>query len=165
MVNGPYYTDRETPPEPRVKEEISQPVWGGIIAAIITRVADGSFAYSFPLTCSKTGLKYACDELSFSLALKARIRNMEWPLNPNKTPPVLDILDLIEFCFDAVAEAEEYTPRVTLADLTEFMPKERPCHKHLQFDNEEGEESFRADINYIFARNGIAYELNEEGRV
>lgn len=38
-------------------------------------------------------------------------------------------------------------------------------HYHLSFDEAEGKANFRAEINRIFERNGIAYELAESGQV
>jgi hypothetical protein len=36
-------------------------------------------------------------------------------------------------------------------------------HYHLTFDPHNGRLDFRNDVNPIFARNGIAYELTEDG--
>lgn len=36
-------------------------------------------------------------------------------------------------------------------------------HYHLEFDCSAGKEEFRLNVNSIFARNGISYELEEDG--
>ncbi|MEX1013650.1 MAG: hypothetical protein WDZ80_00630, partial [Candidatus Paceibacterota bacterium] len=38
-------------------------------------------------------------------------------------------------------------------------------HHHLKFDVEIGKEKFRDRINRIFSRNGIAYELQDNGKI
>ena len=38
-------------------------------------------------------------------------------------------------------------------------------HHHLSFDREAGRSDFRARIERLFARNGLAYELRENGQV
>ena len=70
-------------------------------------------------------------------------------------PQTVDILDLIEFCWKNIAHAQPkpggYHP---------FFD-----HDHLQFDVEEGQKKFREKINEIFSRNGLAYELKENGQI
>jgi hypothetical protein len=69
------------------------------------------------------------------------------------TPPTLAVLDLIEFCFDNVSKPS-----------SEFYHSYYR-HHHLTYDQELGKEEFRDKINLIFARNGLAYELEEEGTI
>lgn len=38
-------------------------------------------------------------------------------------------------------------------------------HHHLTFDIEVGRAAFRADVNRILARNGVAFELGEDGEI
>ncbi len=38
-------------------------------------------------------------------------------------------------------------------------------HYHLQFDIEAGQDEFRDDVNRILRRNGLAYELTEQGSI
>ena len=70
------------------------------------------------------------------------------------TPPsTLDTLDLIEFCWKNVGNPIE-------SNYHSFFQ-----HNHLKFDIEAGRSEFQADVNTIFRRNGIAYELTELGRI
>jgi hypothetical protein len=168
MVNGPYYSDRQGSTQPRIKEGISPTTWGGIIAAIDTRFENGSFGERFPLICQRTSLAYGCNQRNFVAALKSRIPNLEWPLNPSKVPDTLDVLDLLEFCYDAVGQVEEVVEEPSLDEVIQRLGSifpDKPCHRHIQFSVEEGEDDFREEINYIFARNGVAYEFDEEGYI
>ncbi len=38
-------------------------------------------------------------------------------------------------------------------------------HYHLTFDQLSGQEEFRATVNRIFARNGVAFEMLSNGRI
>lgn len=148
-----YYSDREQGPQPCIKEEISNEAWGGIIAAINTRINDGSFGYRYPETCSDGNLPYGCDRYAFSMALKAEIHEIPWPLNLGEVPQTPAILDLIEFCYRAVGKPKQ-------TDNHGYFN-----HYHLRFEREEGQELFRENINRILQRNGLAYELDQDGHI
>ena len=148
-----YFSDRELGPRPRVSEEIPQAAWGGICAAVGSRITDGSFGYRYPTICPDSGAPYGCDARPFALALVAEIPAIAWPLNPQEVPSTLAVLDLLEFCFRAVGQPIGRT-RHGYFD-----------HDHLRYDVEVGCVKFREDINRILARNGIAYELDADGRV
>lgn len=148
-----YFSDRETGPRPRTNEDISLSAWGGIVAAISSRVQDGSFGHRFPDTCPDGQVACGCSERDFSLAQKGHIPEIDWPLNPQALPPKLAVLDLIEFCFQSTGEPVQ-------RDYHSFYK-----HYHLNFNQREGQDSLREDINLLFARNGIAFELSEEGAI
>jgi hypothetical protein len=148
-----YYSDRELGPRPRSNEEIPGNVWAGIVAAIRTRVADGSFGFRYGLRCPDGSWIYACDEPSFSLALMAEVPGVAWPLDSSSVPPKLAVLDLVEFCYRIVAKP----------NINEYHGFFR--HFHLGFGVDEGRAEFREEINRIFARNGIAFEIDSTGRI
>ncbi len=150
-----YFSDREMGQGPRITEEISQQVWGGIVSNVQSRVSTGAFGIDFPEQCpdpERPGC-IATDSNTIGLALQAEIQDVFWPLDVQERPPLLGVLDLLEFCYSHVAE-----------------PIQRSFHKfydhyHLTFDREAGQLSFRDDVNRIFARNGIAFQLSEKGCV
>ena len=146
-----YFSDREQ--RPRIEEEISDSVWGGIVVAIQSRIADGSFGYRYSLECTDGDGPYGCNAQGFSLALRAEIPDVQWPLDPDHLPPKLSILDLLEFCHRAVAKPIEDS-------FHEFFH-----HNHLRFEPAEGQAGFREDVNRILARNGVCYELGADGMV
>ena len=148
-----YYSDRERGPRARVNDEITNTVWGGIYTIIQSRISDGSFGKSFPEECPDGGAVCGTDEYKFELALKAEIPDIEWPFNAHRIPPTFAVLDLIEFCFNTVAESEKI-------GYHSFFR-----HNHYNYDVEKGQISFRDDVNRIFARNGIAYELKSNGEI
>lgn len=148
-----YFSDRELGPQPRVEEEIQTLAWGGIVAIVRSLIGNGAFGTEFPAVCPDGLGPIGTNEVSMSLALQAEIPDLSWPLDENKVPSTLTILDLIEFCHRNVAE-----------------PIRRSYHRyfshyHLDFDREEGQAKFRHKVNRIFARNGLAFELEENGQV
>lgn len=76
---------------------------------------------------------------------------MEWPLSPTEAPKTPVILDLLEFCARAVGEP------VHGAYHSFFR------HHHLSWDREAGLQRFVADVNMLFRRNALAFELTPAG--
>ncbi len=139
-----------------MNEEINEGTWDGIRALICARVKDGSFGASYPATCDDGHGLIGCDESTFWKALRAEVPALREssPLDLSGGPPqTLDILDTIEFCWRCVGKPSH-------VDHHKFF-----SHYHLQFDIEVGRDEFRNDINRIFRRNGLAYDLTEEGHV
>jgi len=68
-------------------------------------------------------------------------------------PPLLDLMDTIEFCWRAGGKPRRgsYHPYFQ--------------HYHLSFDVEAGRTEFRQAVNRIFRRNGLAYELTGAGEI
>lgn len=89
-----YFSDSEKGPKPRINEEISGVVWGGLVAAINGMINVGAFDVSFT------------DHEEVGLAIKAEIEDIIWPLNPYQPPGTLPALDLVQFCHRHVVDIE-----------------------------------------------------------
>lgn len=173
---GEYFSDRENGPKPRIIEEISPTVWGGIFTIVSKRITDASFGNSFPKTCFH-GPICGCDNKLFINTLKAEIPGIPWPLSAEKTPHLLIILDFIEFCHKYIAKPriveyhslDHHNAINALSGLGRwrgiFSDEPEPGHNHFSYSIEEGQREFRDAINLIFARNGIVYELTDKGTV
>ena len=146
-----YFTDRESGPRARTRESIDQTVWGGIYAIVSARMADGSFGQRFPETCPDGYGICGHNNQMLQLTLAAEIPQLEWPLSADVVPNTPTILDLLEFISASIAKPIEGSYHSYFR------------HHHLDFDREEGLIRFVADIDFLFARNGIAYELTSEG--
>lgn len=155
-----YFSDRENGEKPRENEEINKQTWRGIRAKIASLVADGSFGKSFPENCiDDCGLVIGSNEADLQDSMLSLVPNLSnYGLPPWRCfdkPQTVVILDLIQFCWMNIAHAQPkpdgYHP---------FFG-----HDHLQFDVEKGQEKFREAINEIFSRNGLAYELKENGQI
>jgi hypothetical protein len=148
-----YFSDREIGSPARTLEVIDGRFWGGIVALVRSRIADGSFGVTFPDECPDGRGVIGSDAASLGLTLAAEIPQIPWPLDPQSTPATLAVLDLVEFCFRNIAKS---APR----DYHSFFQ-----HEHLKFDRSAGQFEFRNDINRLFARNALAYELEEDGQI
>lgn len=165
-----YFTDRELGSKPRVEQTISPSVWSAIIAEFQRLLSGNYFAECYPLQCQDKNGVYGTDEYSLIRQLEAEI-SIEYPFkeqcevesdasgllsSTKKVPFAPDtflILDLIEFMHRVVSKAENGT-------YHKF-----PQHHHLNFDKEEGQQEFVNNINRLFLRNGIAYELQPNGQI
>ena len=164
-----YFSERETGEMSRESEEISSNVWRGLLAAVRSRDADGSFGARYPDICPDGTFVCGANMGMFDDALRAeipRIANLIDQMYPQFTrttlaaldmpdiqPSTLDILDLIEFCWKGVGKP------IRRSNHSFFS------HYHLAFDEEAGRSEYRDEVETIFRRNGIAYVLREDGRV
>ena len=153
-----YFSDRESGPAPRVNDEIDQTIWNGILSLIENRINDGSLAHDFPETCSDGNAIAGTDKDSLRRRVRSEIPELceensdyppPWLASPDVLPPTPAILDYIEFIARHIAEPNPF-------DYHAFLK-----HHHLEFDRETGFKKFIEDINRIFSRNGLAYELKD----
>lgn len=148
-----YFSDRERGPLPRTRLEIEAPAWGGLIALIDSYVSNGGFGVDFPEPCPDGRGPTGTDTHAFGLALRAEIPDIDWPLRAESVPHTLSALDLVEFCHRHVAEPIE-------GSYHSFFG-----HSHLSFDRSKGQVGFRDRVNRILSRNGVAFALEQDGRV
>jgi len=147
-----YFSDKERGPRPRTGEQLTPEAWGGIVAVIRSLISTGAFGYKYSEMCPDGAGPYGTDEQALSLALRAEISDLEWPLQApfrevgdqeSYVPDTFTTLDLIQFSYQAVAKPIQ-------GGYHSYYR-----HHHLTFDEESGREEFRSKINSIFARNGI----------
>lgn len=157
-----YFSDKEGKLKPQTIDSITPAVWGGIVAFIQSLVATGAFGKRYPEICPDGNGPIGTDEHSFVLALRAEVSDVQWPLEIEKgphyektpwAPETIEVLDLIQFCYQAVAEPIR-------GSYHSFFR-----HYHLSFDEEAGKDSFREKVNTIFRRNGIAFVLESDGTI
>ena len=163
-----YFSDNERGRKAQTEAHMSPDVWAGIVAHIHSLIATGAFGEHFPKMCPDGAGSIGTDAISFSQALKAEVPDIEWPLKVKKNkdtpvgfgleaeaepyaPDTIVALDLIQFCYMHVSKTIENS-------YHEFFQ-----HYHLSFDAETGQLEFKQKINRIFARNGLAYELQKNG--
>jgi hypothetical protein len=147
-----YFGDRERGPKPRTSEEITSNVWKAIWGHIQTRIDNGAFGIDFPELCSDGNGPYGTNTVLMEAA--AHGDAIVWPITSDEQPedPVA-IFELLEFCYNHVSEPKQ-------GSWHSFM-----SHYHLSFNRADGQANFRAAINKVFDRNGIAFEIDEDGEV
>jgi hypothetical protein len=84
--------------------------------------------------------------------LGAEVPWIVWPLSADEVPDTPVILDLLEFCASAVGEPIQ-------GSYHSFFG-----HHHLSWDRDAGLARFVTDVNLLFRRNGVAYELISTGQ-
>lgn len=112
-----------------------------------------SFGLDFPSECPDGGAVDSNDWDNFSLLLRGEIRGISWPLDSDSVLDKYAILDLVQFCFQHIAEPQQ-------GYYHSFYR-----HHHLTFERDAGRMRFRQSINRIFGRNGIAFDLRESGDI
>jgi hypothetical protein len=150
-VSG-YYSEQVSGPRGRTETEFNEHSWGGIVAIIERGTERGVFADEFPEQCPDGRGVYATNDRNLRLAVLGEHPDFSWPLDPADVPVAPAALDLIEFLHRYASEPME-------RDWHSFFG-----HHHLSFDRAAGQSVFREDVNRIFARNGLAYELQANGR-
>ncbi|MBR8360577.1 hypothetical protein KDW10_24955 [Burkholderia vietnamiensis] len=161
-----YFSDRERGPRPRTEQEMSPVAWAGIVALAESLANSGAFGASFPERCPDGQATCGSDILSLKSAIEAEIHGLSWPLQTDHVvedgfmsirapwaPATLVALDFVEFVWRKVAQP-------IVGWHHDFFR-----HHHLTFDVEAGRAAFHADVNRILARNGMAYELGQDGRI
>ena len=154
MADG-YYSDRTFGPPPRDVEVLTIGVWGGLVSIVQAGVTGSAFAEDFPELCpdpEKHGV-IGCDAVDFGLALRGDLPGLAWPLDGFEVPDLLDALDLVEFLHSHVSKASDRDRHVYFG------------HAHLRFDRKAGQRQLREQVNRLFLRNGLAYELSASGLV
>jgi hypothetical protein len=147
-----YFSDRNLGSPARTTTEIDEAVRRGIVGLIRTSANNGSFGLVYPEQCPDGRGPIGTDAAALRDALAAH--HLYNPLEYNvDLPTTFELLDLIEFSYYRIAEP-------TPGSFHEYFG-----HHHLDFSQEEGRTSFRNEINRIFERNGIAFELSVSGRI
>jgi hypothetical protein len=148
-----FFSDREGESRPRTQEEITDAAWRGIVAVVMRRFEDGSLARDFPEYCEDGPWIISASQPQIYNLLNGLVPELGgWP-RAGERPRTPVALDLIDFVAQRVAEP------VRNGYHQHFD------HWHLEFDEEAGQAKFRSDIDEVFARNGVAFEIGPDNRV
>lgn len=151
-----YFSERESGEQPPVNEKISKAAWDGIKVCVDARVKNGFFGCSYPDQCPDGNMIIGTNADGFWKALASRVLGIAEHRYTDTLPQTFDILDMVEFCWRNIAHP-------TTGDYHCYE-----THYHLHFfedAKEAGQKEFREEINDIFRRNQIIYNLTEEGKI
>jgi hypothetical protein len=161
-----YFSDRENGPRGRTEQVISPAVWAGLVATVQALINSGAFGLRFPERCPDGQAVCGCDTDALAASVIAEMPGLAWPLETMClveegflsqrepfAPDTLLILDFIEFIYASVAKPIP-------GKHHDFF-----SHHHFTFDQQLGQEEFRATVNRIFSRNGVAFEMLSTGRI
>jgi len=153
LMSNLYFSEREFGQKPRTENEIGANIWGGLVAYINGLIDNGYFGDKFPEMCPDNDGVVGTNKSTMSLAVSAEFPEIKIPLDASETPPTLIILDFLEFCHEHIAKP-----------IQGYFHKFWGMH-HLSFDTESGQAEFRQRVNRILSRNGIAFELQDNGQI
>lgn len=161
-----YFSDRENGPRARTEQVISPVVWAGVVATVQALINSGAFGLHFPERCPDGQAICGCDQDAIAASVVAEMPGLTWPLETTHlveddfleqrepfAPETLLILDFIEFIYASVA-------RPIPGKHHDYF-----SHHHLTFDQQTGQEEFRATINRVFSRNGVVFEMLSTGHI
>lgn len=151
-----YFSEREKGEIPRDIEKVGEGPWGGIQSLIQTGIEGGGFGATYPYQCPDGDGPVGTDEANFWRAMRAEIPDLPehpWRVSLNSIQSDSDIFDMVEFCWRCIGKPIQY-------DYHQYFK-----HHHLRFEIDEGRQEFAESINRIFRRNGLAYNLTDEGQV
>lgn len=141
------FTERHGAIKPRVSEKLDEAARTGLLTLISARIDEEWFGMSFPDKCVD-GYAYAGTDVK---KLKGTMEGygLPWPRDIDRDNPPSDgqIFDLVEFSYEVIAEAQD-------PSFHSYM-----SHSHYSYDQQAGRQKFTDDVNHIFERNGIAFEL------
>jgi hypothetical protein len=143
------FTERVAQPEPRVKETLENAVQNALIQFVEQRIDDCSFGLSFPALCPDGNVNAGVNEEHLKAAMEGY--RIVWPRRPIGARQATDhqVFDLLEFTYEHVA----------LPISTGLHPYFQ--HHHYRYDRDLGRQQFAADVNRLFERNGIAFQLHD----
>jgi hypothetical protein len=134
--------------QPRVKEELDGPSALALIALVGAKIDEDWFGASYPFECQDGQGNAGCDNRKLKTAMGGY--NLIWPDDWRKGDEVPEdhhVFDLLEFSYEYVSLPEAYGSHPYWG------------HSHYRYDQEKGREEFTAEVNRIFERQGLAFEL------
>lgn len=147
-----FFSDQELGVPARTHEDITPDARDGILGIIRARLGDDSFGLEYPREDCPDGNAITGTNLE---ALGGVVRGLRlcWPLDYPCEPDRYQLLDLIQFCYQKVAQPQR------------GRWHGYGTHYHLTFDRLAGRAEFRDEVNLVFRRHGLVYELADNGQI
>lgn len=141
------FTERHGQTAPRVAEVLDETTRNALLTLVSARIDEEWFGLNFPEKCGD-GHPYPGTDFN-RLRETMRGYGVLWPGDIDRENPPGDgrIFDLIEFSYEFIAEAKDPSYHSYRS------------HSHYSYDRGTGRERFAHDVNRIFERNGMAFEL------
>jgi hypothetical protein len=145
------FTERYGMAPPRIGEELTTEATTALLGLVNARIDENWFGEQFPDMCPDGPLNIGCDirKLQTALAGYRVIWPKDWPDGNGNAPDDPQIFDLLEFSYEHIALPQAYSHHGFFR------------HDHLSYDTDVGRQRFATDVNRIFERQGLAFELRE----
>lgn len=143
------FTERHGQAVPRVAEALDENTRNGLLTLVSARIDEEWLGLSFPDRCGD-GYAYAGTNVN-KLRETMKGYGILWPDDVVRATPPEDgrVFDLVEFAHEFIAEPQN-------PSFHSYM-----SHMHYSYDRETGREKFTEDVNRIFERNGVAFNLRD----
>lgn len=161
-----YFSDREYGARARTEHVVNPVVWAAIVAVVQSLINSGAFGLRFAERCPDGQAICGCDASALGAAVAGEMPGLAWPLQVTQdvndgfmgqtqafAPDTALVFDFVEFVYAAVAKP-------VVGKYHDFF-----SHHHLTFDQQVGQDEFRATVNRLLARNGLAYDMLSNGRI
>lgn len=141
------FTERHGQAKPRTSEALDETTRSGLLTLVSARIEEEWFGLSFPNKCGD-GYAYAGTDFD-RLRDTMKGYSVLWPADVDRDhcPDDGAVFDLVEFAYEFIAEAKD-------PSYHSYMG-----HTHYGYDRETGRKRFAHDVNRLFERNGMAFEL------
>jgi hypothetical protein len=141
------FTERHGEALPRVAEALDETTRNALLTLVSARIDEEWFGLNFPQKCNDGYAHAGTDFTKLRETMKGY--RVAWPAEVDRANPPADghIFEMIEFSYEFIAEPRH--PR-----HHSYM-----SHTHYEYNRESGREIFTVDVNRIFERNGMAFEL------
>ncbi len=143
------FTERHGQAPPRTAEVLDYATRNALLTLVTARIDEEWFGLAYPNKCGD-GYAYAGTDVT---RLRATMEGygVLWPDAIDREAPPDDgpIFDVIEFAYEFIAEAKD-------PSYHSYM-----SHSHYSYDRDAGRAKFTEDVNRIFERNGMAFELRD----
>ncbi len=140
------FTERHGGTKPRVSETLDEIARNALWNLLSARIDEEWFGFLFPDKC-RDGYAYAGTDFG-KLQRTMEGYGLLWPRGQCAAASSDgQVFDVVEFAYEHIAEAKD-------PSYHSYM-----SHSHYAYDQETGRAKFEQDVNRIFERNGIAFEL------
>jgi hypothetical protein len=142
------FSERHGQGKPRTAEVLDEPTKTGLLGLVSSLIDQDWFGLSFPSKCPDGTANAGCDVHSLRTMMAGY--GVLWPqgVHANDATDV-QLFDLIEFSYEYAAWPQK-------GGWHDYYR-----HHHFDYDQPQGRGRFLEDVNRIFERNGIAFELKD----
>ncbi|WP_250487003.1 AbiJ-NTD4 domain-containing protein [Caballeronia sp. GaOx3] len=144
------FSERHGLAQPRVKESLDQAIREALITLVHSRIDEEWFGQAFPDACPDGYGNAGTDRSKMKAMMKGY--GLLWPVDgfdADTWTSDTHVFDLLEFSYECIALPEP-------GNFHSFF-----AHHHYSYDQDAGRARFTADVNRLFERNGIAFELKD----
>lgn len=144
------FTERYGASRPRTEEVLSDDCRTGLLSLVASRIDEHWFGDSFPHECEDGYGNAGTDHDKLRARMKAF--DVIWPADwtGSGSPPTDgQVFDLLEFTYEHVAQPERGGSHSYWG------------HSHYSYDQATGRTAFTDEVNRIFARHGMAFDLRD----